>query len=110
MSYLLSLLSEVSCPVLVVGKMGCGKTALVRKHFDNACSGEASDMQFLSVNTNHCTIGKTLWNQINVCLEWKSGRTYVPRGNKKLLCLIDDLHTAKVWRCLLVLQQGVCDL
>lgn len=96
MSHLLSLLSEVSCPVLLVGKMGCGKTAFVQNHFRSVCSGDVADMQLLAINVNIGTTGESLWVQISEHLEWKSGRTYVPKGNKKLLCLIDDLHVAKV--------------
>ena len=94
--YVLSLLLEVSCPVLLVGTTGCGKTAFIRDHCKTVCSGDAAAMQFLAVNVNVSTTGDELWDQISDCLEWNSGRKYVPKGNKKLLCLIDDLHVGKV--------------
>ena len=30
------------------------------------------------------------------CLEWKHARTFVPKGNKRLTCLVDDLNLSRV--------------
>ena len=32
------------------------------------------------------------------CLEWKHARTFVPKGNKRLTCLVDDLNLSRVKR------------
>ena len=37
-----------------------------------------------------------LYDRLDEKLEWKHGKTYVPKGNKKLLCLIDDINLSQV--------------
>ena len=37
-----------------------------------------------------------LWQRLEERLEWKHGRTYVPKGSKKLMCHVDDLNLAHV--------------
>ena len=37
-----------------------------------------------------------LWQHFGERLEWKHGRTYIPKSNKKLMCLVDDLNLAYV--------------
>lgn len=42
------------------------------------------------------TTSRVLWQRLEERLEWRHGRTFVPRGNKKLMCLVDDLNLAYV--------------
>jgi energy-coupling factor transporter ATP-binding protein EcfA2 len=101
LGHIVNLLLEASCPVLIVGRTGCGKTSFISDHCQAICSGDAAAIQFLAVHVNISTSGDELWDQISQYLEWNSGRKYVPKRSKKLLCLIDDLHMGKVCtRCL----------
>lgn len=42
------------------------------------------------------TTSSLMYERLNGLLEWKHGRTYVPKGGKKLICLLDDLNMAHV--------------
>ncbi len=42
------------------------------------------------------TKSRVLWQRLEERLEWKHGRTYIPKGSKKLMCLVDDLNLAYV--------------
>lgn len=42
------------------------------------------------------TNARLLYDRLDEKLEWKHGKTYVPKGNKKLLCLIDDINLSQV--------------
>ena len=88
---------------MLIGDQGCGKTSVIRDKLTNQDS-DVVELQCLSVYCNQFTDSKTLWNQINDCLEWKHGRTYVPKGNKRLVCLVDDLNLSKVT----ILLRGPC--
>jgi len=37
-----------------------------------------------------------MYDRLNEKLEWKHGKTFVPKGNKKLICLVDDLNLSHV--------------
>ena len=37
-----------------------------------------------------------MYERLNEKLEWKHGRTFVPKGNKRLICLVDDLNLSHV--------------
>ena len=50
------------------------------------------------------TNARLLHNRLDEKIEWKHGCTYVPKGNKKLLCLIDDLNLAQVRQNIKTLQ------
>lgn len=80
---------------MFVGEQGCGKTSVVRDKLDNQ-DDDVAEFHSLSVYCNQFTSSRTLWRSINNCLEWKHGRTYIPKGNKKLICLVDDLNLSKV--------------
>ncbi|XP_023931015.1 dynein beta chain, ciliary-like [Lingula anatina] len=95
-SYLLGLLSDVGKPVMLVGKDGCGKSAIVADRIRTVCSGEVAEVLALAVIANRFTNAKLLYSRLDERLEWKHGRTYVPKGNKRLMCLVDDLNLAQV--------------
>ncbi|XP_033641711.1 dynein beta chain, flagellar outer arm-like [Asterias rubens] len=95
-SYLLGLLSDAGRPILLTGESGCGKTAIVNDRIRTVCSGEVAEVLSLSVTTNRFTTSRVLWQRLEERLEWKHGRTYVPKGSKKLMCHVDDLNLAYV--------------
>ncbi|XP_064650622.1 uncharacterized protein LOC135502065 isoform X3 [Lineus longissimus] len=94
-SYLLGLLSDYCKPVMIVGERGCGKSSIVIDRIKTVCSGEVAEVLALSINTNRFTTARLLYQRLDERLEWKHGRTYVPKGNKRLMCLVDDLNLAK---------------
>jgi dynein heavy chain len=81
---------------MFVGEQGCGKTSIIRDKLNNQ-DDDVAEFHSLSVYCNQFTSSKSLWRNINNCLEWKHGRTYIPKGNKKLICLVDDLNHSKVY-------------
>eukprot|EP00057_Strongylocentrotus_purpuratus_P006394 XP_011660868.1 PREDICTED: dynein beta chain, flagellar outer arm [Strongylocentrotus purpuratus] len=95
-SYLLGLLSDAGKPVMLVGEAGCGKTAIINDRIRTVCSGEVAEVLALTVTANRFTTSRVLWQRLEERLEWRHGRTYVPKGNKKLMCLVDDLNLAYV--------------
>lgn len=93
---LFSLLIDEDCPVLLSGDGGSGKTSLLLNYLNGHCKPDVSDTAFLHLYVNHSTSAETVWNQIQHRLEWRWGRRYTPKGSKKLLCFIDDLHNTEV--------------
>ncbi|KAE8625049.1 hypothetical protein XENTR_v10006145 [Xenopus tropicalis] len=94
--YLSSLLTTSGCPVMLAGNSGCGKTAIVRELLNSLCSGEVAEMLALRIPINTSTDPRKLWGCLKERLEWQHGTLHTPSGNKKLLCLLDDLNLAKV--------------
>ena len=52
--------------------------------------------QHVSIYNFRFTNSSLMYDRLNDKLEWKHGRTYVPKGNKRLICLIDDLNLSHV--------------
>ncbi|XP_015758877.1 PREDICTED: dynein beta chain, ciliary-like [Acropora digitifera] len=94
-SHLVGLLSDGGKPVLLVGEAGCGKTSILR-HRLSQHGGDIGEVLSLTVFCNKFTTSKSLWREMSSCLEWKHARTFVPKGNKKLTCLVDDLNLSRV--------------
>ena len=42
------------------------------------------------------TNSRLLYDRLDEKLEWKHGKTFIPRGNKKLLCFVDDINLGQV--------------
>lgn len=42
------------------------------------------------------TNARLMFERLDERLEWKHGSTYVPKGNKRLMCFVDDLNLAQV--------------
>lgn len=80
---------------MLVGPLGCGKSAIVRERVNNVSSGEVAEVLSLFVHCNRLTEAGNLWMRISEHLEWKHGVTFTPRGNKKLLCMVDDLNLSR---------------
>jgi hypothetical protein len=53
---------------------------------------------------NRLTDGKYIHSRINQHLSWKHGSLFIPKGNKRMYCFIDDLHLAKVRTCILFIN------
>ncbi|XP_066025345.1 uncharacterized protein [Pocillopora verrucosa] len=93
-SHLVGLLSDGGKPVLLVGEAGCGKTSILR-HRIKQHGGDIGEVLSLTVFCNKFTTSRSLWKELSSCLEWKHARTFVPKGNKRLTCLIDDLNLSR---------------
>ncbi|XP_069829066.1 uncharacterized protein [Dendropsophus ebraccatus] len=94
--YLSSLLVTSGCPVLFAGDAGCGKSTLSQELLNCLCLGDVAEMSELRIPINSSTDPRRLWGCLKDRLEWRHGTLHTPAGNKKLLCLLDDLNLAKV--------------
>lgn len=94
-SHLVGLLSDGGKPVLLVGEAGCGKTSILR-HRLKQHGGDIGEVLSLTVFCNKFTTSRSLWKEMSSCLEWKHATTFVPKGNKRLTCLVDDLNLSRV--------------
>ncbi|XP_068122143.1 uncharacterized protein [Hyperolius riggenbachi] len=94
--YLSSLLTLSGYPVLLAGDTGCGKSVLSRELLSALCLGDVAEMSELRIPINSSTDPRRLWGCLKDRLEWRHGTLHTPAGNKKLLCLLDDLNLAKV--------------
>eukprot|EP00795_Rhopilema_esculentum_P016198 gene16198-7569_t len=90
-SLLVSALIENGKPVLLAGPPGCGKSHIFKDRLQSQ-STDMAEIQSLFINANKFITSKTLWQRMDEFLEWKHTKTYVPKGNKRLICLIDDLN------------------
>ncbi|KAG8587471.1 hypothetical protein GDO81_005673 [Engystomops pustulosus] len=94
--YLSSLLITSGCPVLFAGSGGCGKSSLSQELLNCLCLGDVAELSELRIPINGSTDPRRLWGCLKDRLEWRHGTLHAPAGNKKLLCLLDDLNLAKV--------------
>ena len=44
------------------------------------------------------TTARVLHERLAERLEWKHARTFVPKGNKRLMCFVDDINIAQVMK------------
>ncbi|CAK8694749.1 unnamed protein product [Clavelina lepadiformis] len=93
--HLVGALMDAGHPSVIVGPLGCGKSAVLRERVNNVSSGEVAEVLSLFVHCNRLTEAGTLWSRVSEHLEWKHGVTYTPRGNKKLLCMVDDVNLSR---------------
>ncbi|XP_051786676.1 dynein axonemal heavy chain 9-like isoform X2 [Erpetoichthys calabaricus] len=94
--YVTSLLSTAGHHVMLIGEAGCGKTAILREQLQALTSADMTDVQQLQIPMSRITNPKMLWESLLNKLEWHHGTVYSPAKNKRLLCLVDDLHLAEV--------------
>ncbi|KAM8977325.1 uncharacterized protein RCH25_043181 [Pelodytes ibericus] len=94
--YFSSLLTSTGHPVMLAGEAGCGKSVIAQEVLNSLCSGDVAEMLELRVPINNSTDPRRLWGCLKDRLEWQHGTLHRPTGNKKLLCLLDDLNLAKV--------------
>lgn len=97
MTHLIDLQIGKGYPVLVNGAEGTGKTSLLQQFLHGFCKTcGVEDANLLHVYCNLLMSAGVIWNQILDCLEWDWGKKYTPKGCKKLVCFIDDLHNTEV--------------
>ena len=90
------MLTDYGKSVILVGENGCGKSAIINDRIRTVYSGEVAEVLSLSIQANRFTNARLLYDRLDERLEWKHGSTYVPKGNKRLLCLVDDINLAQV--------------
>nr|XP_018669150.1 dynein heavy chain 9, axonemal [Ciona intestinalis] len=95
LTHIVGALLDAGHAAMIVGPPGCGKSALVRERIHTVSSGEVAEVLSLFLHCNRLTEAGTLWKQVSQHLEWKHGVTYTPRGNKKLLCMVDDVNLSR---------------
>ena len=96
LAHLVGALMDAGHPSMLVGPLGCGKSATLRERVNNVSSGEVAEVLSLFVHCNRLTEAGGLWSRVSEHLEWKHGSTFTPRGNKKLLCMIDDINLSRM--------------
>uniref|UniRef100_A0A3P8V3P1 Dynein axonemal heavy chain 11 n=1 Tax=Cynoglossus semilaevis TaxID=244447 RepID=A0A3P8V3P1_CYNSE len=90
--YFMDLLLERRQPVMLVGNAGVGKTAVVRHKLD--CLPES--YMTTKVPLNYYTTSLMLQGILEQPLEKKTGRSFSPAGNKRLVYFIDDMNLPSV--------------
>ncbi|CEL96675.1 unnamed protein product [Vitrella brassicaformis CCMP3155] len=78
--------------VLFVGSVGTAKTTIVKDYL----AGLAEETASGTINLNSYTDSLTLQRIIESFLEKRTGRTYGPAGNKRMIFFIDDFNMPKV--------------
>lgn len=96
LTHLVGALMDAGYPSMLIGPLGCGKSATLRERVNNVSSGEVAEVLSLFVHCNRLTEASGLWSRVSEHLEWKHGLTYTPRGNKKLLCMVDDINLSRL--------------
>ena len=94
-SNLVGALAEIGKPTLLIGPSGCGKSHIIKERLLNN-SSDVAEIQTLFIGSNEFITSTTLWQRIDEYLEWKHTTTYVPKGNQRLICLIDDINHSHV--------------
>lgn len=94
-SHLVAALAEAGKPTLLIGPSGCGKSHIIKDRLISN-SSDMAEVQSLFINANKFITAKTLWQRMDDLLEWKHTKTFVPKGNKRLICLIDDINYCHV--------------
>eukprot|EP00742_Colponemidia_sp_Colp-10_P004139 GILJ01004417.1.p1 GENE.GILJ01004417.1~~GILJ01004417.1.p1 ORF type:complete len:2854 (+),score=646.67 GILJ01004417.1:919-8562(+) len=87
--FLLHILVQQKRPVLFVGGAGSGKTLIVRDYLNGL---NQEEMLSCTVNFNNYTDSYTLQQILEQVVEKRTGKTFGPAGNKRLIYFIDDLN------------------
>ncbi|KAI5106110.1 dynein heavy chain 11, axonemal, partial [Silurus meridionalis] len=88
LQHFMRLLLESSQPLMLVGGVGAGKSAIV-KHL---LSTLPDTFVSASVSLHHYSTSSTLQKMLERPLEKKAGRKYAPSGNKRLIYFVDDMN------------------
>ncbi|XP_055341295.1 LOW QUALITY PROTEIN: dynein beta chain, ciliary-like [Paramacrobiotus metropolitanus] len=91
--YLLNLLISVRKPAMLVGPAGSGKSVIMA---DVLRRLPADDYAITQIAFNFYTTSLMLQNMMEKPLEKKSGRSYGPVGNKRMIYFIDDMNMPEV--------------
>ncbi|XP_053483492.1 dynein axonemal heavy chain 11 isoform X4 [Ictalurus furcatus] len=88
LQYFMRLLLESAQPLMLVGGVGTGKTAIVKDLLATLPETFIS----ASVPLHHYSTSSTLQKMLERPLEKKAGRKYAPSGNKRLIYFVDDMN------------------
>lgn len=87
--YVLSSLLKSEQPALVVGPVGTGKTQLTQSVIDKLDKEKWSQ---LIINMSSQTTSNNVQEIIEGVVEKRTKGVFVPLGNKKLMCFVDDMN------------------
>lgn len=96
MNSMLDVMMNLDESFLIVGETGTGKTSLISDKLKTSCSGDLTEIFYITINANRLTNSTYLQGRINQHLSWIHGSHYVPKGNKRMYCFIDDIHQSQV--------------
>lgn len=82
--------------MILDGPCGSGKTEFLLDTINQQHNGNESVYSLMHVYMNHLSDPNTMWKQLQECLKWHSGITYLPHQCDKLIALLDDLHLSQV--------------
>ena len=91
LNYLMDKLVQNQVQVMFVGSAGTGKTVLVSDYL-SSLSNNNDSYKYTNINMNFYTDSASLQNQLEQSIDKRSGKTYGPPGNSKLVYFIDDLN------------------
>merc|ERR1711871_763519 len=77
--------------VMFVGGAGTGKTVLVSDYLSGLANNNDS-CKFTNINMNFYTDSLALQQQLEQSIDKRSGKTYGPPGNSKMIYFVDDLN------------------
>ncbi|XP_055083623.1 dynein axonemal heavy chain 11 isoform X2 [Periophthalmus magnuspinnatus] len=92
LQYFMDLLLKKRQPLMLVGNAGVGKSALVRNKLDSL----QQSYMTAKVPLNYYTTSHMLQMNLEQHLEKRTGKTYSPVGNKKLIYFVDDINMPAV--------------
>jgi dynein heavy chain len=92
-TYLLSRLTAIEKPVLLVGESGTAKTVTIQNYLGRL---EPEKFSVLNINFSSRTTSKDVQTNIEANVDKRSGKTYGPPVGKKLVVFIDDMNMPRV--------------
>lgn len=102
-SEIMQFLLEVNHPSLLIGSAGCGKTQICKGMLDTnkrLAESKNSTFSYVGMNFNYYTDTYMMQNVLITNTEKFSQRTFVPKGNPRLMAIfIDDLNMQQLDKC-----------
>ena len=102
-SEIMERLLEVNHPSLLIGMAGCGKTQLCKGMLESTrrkAEIQKSSFSYVVVNFNYYSDTYSMQNVLIQNTEKFSQRTFVPKGNPKMMAIfIDDLNMQMLDKC-----------
>ena len=102
-SEMMEKLLEIGHPSLLIGMAGCGKTQIARGMLEEnrAKNEKTNSFTYVTVNFNYYSDTYIMQSVLIQNTEKFSQRTFVPKGNPKLMAIfIDDLNMQQLDSCL----------
>ena len=88
-SYLLKILTDIGEPVLFVGEPGTAKSVIVQNYLANL---DPEAYSVLSINFSSRTDSMEVQKNIESVTDQIRPAIWGPKGNKKLMVFVDELH------------------